>query len=125
MSRRYLMGIARQLVSPKADEPISYRLIVLGFLGASVFIVGFCLKMGMSFWIIIVYFAIWFAIAMAITRLRAELGSPVHDLHFIGPDEMLPRLLGIRRLGAVNLTGFAYLYCLKPRPPFTRHAAST
>ena len=63
--------------------------------------------MGMSFWIIIVYFAIWFAIAIAITRLRAELGSPVHDLHFIGPDEMLPRLLGIRRLGAVNLTGFA------------------
>ena len=25
---------------------------------------------------------------------------------------MLPRLLGIRRLGATNLTGFAYLYCL-------------
>jgi len=68
--------------------------------------------MGMTFWIIVVYFAIWFAISMAITRLRAELGSPVHDLHFIGPDEMLPRLFGIRRLGAVNLTGFTYLYCL-------------
>ena len=112
MSRRYLKGIARQLVSPKTDEPISYRLIVIGLLGGAAFIVAFCLKMGMSFWIIIVYFTIWFAIAIAITRLRAELGSPVHDLHFIGPDEMLPRLLGIRRLGATNLTGFAYLYCL-------------
>ena len=112
MGRRYLKGVARQLISPKADEPISYRLIVIGLLGGAAFIVGFCLKMGMSFWVIIVYFAIWYAIAIAITRLRAELGSPVHDLHFIGPDEMLPRLLGIRRLGATNLTGFAYLYCL-------------
>ena len=112
MSRRYLRGIARQLVSPKAGEPISYRLIVIGLLGGAAFIVGFCLKMGMNFWVIVVYFAIWYAIAIAITRLRAELGSPVHDLHFIGPDEMLPRLLGIRRLGATNLTGFAYLYCL-------------
>ena len=112
MSRRYLKQVARQLVSPRADEPISYRLILIALLGAATFIVGFCLKMGMSFWIILVYFVIWFAIAMAITRLRAELGSPVHDLHFIGPDEMLPRLLGIRRLGAVNLTGFAYLYGL-------------
>ena len=112
MSRRYLKGVARQLISPKADEPISYRLIVIGLLGGAAFIVGFCLKMGMSFWVIIVYFVIWYAIAIAITRLRAELGSPVHDLHFIGPDEMLPRLLGIRRLGATNLTGFAYLYCL-------------
>ena len=58
------MGIARQLISPKPDEPISYRLIVLGLLSGSAFIVGFCLKMGMGLWIIIVYFAIWFAIAI-------------------------------------------------------------
>ena len=69
--------------------------------------------MGMSFWIIIVYFGIWFAIAMAITRLRAELGSPVTRFAFHrGPMKCCRRLLGIRRLGSVNLTGFAYLYCL-------------
>ena len=39
-------------------------------------------------------------------------GSPVHDLHFIGPDEMMPRMFGIRSLGAANLTGFSYLYFL-------------
>ena len=122
MSRRYLKQIFDSIFtrnnklhprgSPSQDEPISYRLILIALIAGSAFIVGFCLKMGMSLWIIIVYFAIWFAIAIAITRLRAELGSPVHDLHFIGPDEMLPRLVGIRRLGAVNLTGFAYLYFL-------------
>lgn len=122
MSRRYLKQIIVSLftrnyklsdrASPSRDEPVSYRLIFFALIAGSVFIIGFCLKIGMSLWIIVVYFAIWFAIAIAITRLRAELGSPVHDLHFIGPDEMLPRLVGIRRLGAVNLTGFAYLYFL-------------
>ena len=121
MSRKYLKQILSNLftrsnsklnVSTKSDEPVSYRLMCVAFLAGIVFIVAFCIKMDMSLWVIIVYFAIWFAIAIAITRLRAELGSPVHDLHFIGPDEMLPRLIGIRRLGAVNLTGFAYLYFL-------------
>lgn len=121
MSRRYLKQIFSNLfarshtkdnISTQSDEPISYRLMCVALLAGIVFIIAFCIKMDMSLWVIIVYFAIWFAIAIAITRLRAELGSPVHDLHFIGPDEMLPRLIGIRRLGAVNLTGFAYLYFL-------------
>lgn len=122
MSRKYLKQILSTLfsrshpkdkISTKSDnEPVSYRLICIALLAGAVFIVAFCMKMDMSLWVIIVYFAIWFAIAIAITRLRAELGSPVHDLHFIGPDEMLPRLIGIRRLGAVNLTGFSYLYFL-------------
>ena len=122
MSRKYLKQILSTLfsrshpkdkISTKSDnEPVSYRLICVALLVGAVFIVAFCMKMDMSLWVIIVYFAIWFAIAIAITRLRAELGSPVHDLHFIGPDEMLPRLIGIRRLGAVNLTGFSYLYFL-------------
>ena len=66
----------------------------------------------MSIGIIIAFFIIWFAIGIAITRLRAELGSPVHDLHWVGPDEMLPSILGVRRIGVTNLVGFTYLYVL-------------
>lgn len=121
MSRRHLKQIIQGVFSrnilydkdsQNQNEPVPYPLVLITLLCGIAFIIGFCLKMGMSLWIIIVYFAIWFAIAIAITRLRAELGSPVHDLHFIGPDEMLPRLVGIRYLGAVNLTGFSYLYFL-------------
>ena len=122
MSRRYLLSIGQSVFSrnnkflngnlKNKSEPVSYTLILISFICGVAFIIGFCLKMGMSLWVVIIYFIIWFAIAIAITRLRAELGSPVHDLHFIGPDEMLPRMVGIRRLGPVNLTGFAYLYFL-------------
>jgi hypothetical protein len=117
MSRRHLREVGRQIFSwsnenRSAREPLSYRLSLLGFIGGFAFIIFFCLKTGMSLWVTILFFVIWLAISIAITRLRAELGSPVHDLHFIGPDEILPRLFGVRRLGAANLTGFSYLYFL-------------
>ena len=117
MSRQHLKQVWKRIFSSdrkrdSADEPISYRSALLGVIFGLIFIVAFCLKMGMSLWVIVLFFAIWFAISIAITRLRAELGSSVHDLHFIGPDEMLPRMFGVRRLGAANLVGFSYLYFL-------------
>ena len=45
-----------------------------------------------------------------LTRMRAELGSPVHDQHYAGPDRMMYSVFGAKQLGASNLTGLAYLY---------------
>ena len=89
-----------------------------------IFIVLFCLQVQMSVNIIAPFFAIWFTIGIAITCLRAELGSPVPDLHFIGPDEILPSILGVRHIGTPNLVGFSYLYVLKSSTLFTLYAAS-
>jgi hypothetical protein len=89
---------------------MSYPWTVFWLLASFGFIVAFCLATGMSLWVIILFFAIYYAISTAVTRMRAELGSPVHDLHFLGPDEILPRTMGTRRFGAQNLTMFAYLF---------------
>jgi hypothetical protein len=117
MSRRHLGQVARRMTSPRKrldtdDEPIPYPIALIGLSIGLTSIGLFCARMGMSLWVVALFFAIWYAISIAITRLRAELGSPVHDLHFIGPDEMLPRMFGVRTLGAANLTGFSYLYFL-------------
>lgn len=93
-----------------SEEPMPYRFAIFGLIAAFVFLVGFCKYAGMSIWVILMFFGIYYAISTAVTRMRAELGSPVHDLHFIGPDEMLPRMFGTRRLGASNLTMFSYLF---------------
>ena len=89
---------------------MSYRVTVLGIIVSLVFIVGFCKTAGMSVWVVLAFFGIYYAISTAVTRMRAELGSPVHDLHFIGPDEMMPRIFGTRLLGPHNLTIMAYLF---------------
>ncbi|MBI1925211.1 hypothetical protein HYR99_13295, partial [Candidatus Poribacteria bacterium] len=93
-----------------SDEPMSYRMATLGLIGSALFLAIFCKAAGMSLWVILLFFVIYYAISTAVTRMRAELGSPVHDLHFIGPDEMMPRMFGTRALGPKNLTMFAYLF---------------
>jgi len=87
-----------------------YRLAMFGLIAGVAFLVGFCRSAGMSIWVILMFFGIYYTISTAVTRMRAELGSPVHDLHFMGPDEMLPRIFGTRRLGPSNLTMFGYLF---------------
>lgn len=117
-TRKHLLQVWRKIFYAKSnnkrlindsDEPMSYRATMLGILGSLIFIVGFCKIARMSIWVILVFFGIYYAISTAVTRMRAELGSPVHDLHFIGPDEMMPRIFGTRLLGPQNLTMFAYL----------------
>jgi hypothetical protein len=75
-----------------------------------VFLVVFCYKIGMSLWVIATFFGLFFGLATGITRMRAELGSPVHDQHYAGPDRMMYSVFGAKRLGPSNLTGLAYLY---------------
>lgn len=116
MSRAHLKHVIGQVLRPTRDgsdgEAFRYRATAIMIVCAAAFIAVFWAKAGMSPWVIVLYFTIWMAVSLAITRLRAELGSPVHDLHFIGPDEILPRVFGVRRLGGSNLTTFSYLYFL-------------
>jgi hypothetical protein len=47
-----------------------------------------------------------------VARIRAEFGPPVHDFHFIGPDEMLPRLMGVSAFRPGDLAMFTCLFTI-------------
>ncbi len=126
VSRRHIKEVFRKVVGYRtdlddSDEPMRYRTAVLGAVGGMAFIFFFCSKFGvssifygsaagMSSLVIMVFFAIYFGISTAVTRMRAELGSPVHDLHYSGPDQIMVRVLGTRRLGAGNLSFFSMFW---------------
>ena len=114
LSRRYLLRVFLGIFSSKekvdeSKEPLRYRTALLLIVGGMVFLTLFCHKAGMSVFIAVIFFIIYFALSTAITRMRAELGSPVHDIHWIGSDEVLVRFYGTRALGAQNLTFFSFL----------------
>ena len=94
------------------DEALSYPTATLGIVVGLILIVLFCTQLGMSAWFALLYFLIYFALGMTITRIRAELGPPVHDLYGVGPDYVITRITGTRKLGTGNLTGLAMLYWL-------------
>ena len=91
-------------------EPIRYRTAVLGLVVVFVFMILFCRRGGGTVWITLIFFAFYYVISIAITRMRAELGTPVHDLHYSGPDQILTKSIGTRNLGRGNLAMFSMFW---------------
>ena len=114
-TRRHLLNVAKKIFTgdPSIDdskEPLPYRWAVVGLLLSFGFLFTYSKLAGMSSWVIVLFFLIYYMIAIAVTRMRAELGSPVHDLHFLGPDSTMPKIFGTRKLGPQNLTVMTYYY---------------
>jgi len=90
-----------------SEEPMSYRLAVFGALAGFLFLVIFSAAAGMSPLVAVAFFAIYFALAVLITRVRAEFGFPVHDLHQMGPHSTMIRMFGAGHFRPRDLTLFS------------------
>ncbi len=111
-SRKYLQNLlgAKTHSTPTRDEPMSPRTLVLALIAGVVFLTLFSLKAGMSLWAILVFFGLYFAFSTAVSRMRAELGSPMHDLHYTGPERVMVAAVGTRPLGPNNLSMFSFFW---------------
>ena len=107
--------IFRRGRSEDLDEPIRYRTAVIGIVIGMVFLTLFCYQAGMSLLIILPFFVIFFMLSTAITRMRAELGPPTHELVNMNAGNMLVDILGTRRVGANNLTVFPFFWFFSGR----------
>jgi len=58
----------------------------------------------MTPWVFIVFFALYFAMSLAITRIRTELGIPEHAFFAVTPQESMITITGTRVYGNRNLT---------------------
>jgi len=125
--KEYSQGSAAQQLAPvnfsfSRFAPSDENLAALGFLVCFVGLVALCVWQGMSWWLALMFFAGYFLIAVGITRIRAQLGSPVHDLHFAGPDRMLLFVSGSQNLSKRDLCfltlfgGFNRAYRGHPMP---------
>ena len=93
-----------------SDEPMRYRWAFVGMAGGLVGLVAFSVALGLAWWLGVLFFLIYFALALAITRMRAELGTPVHDLHFTGPDWALSDVLGTQGMAPGGLAAFSLFF---------------
>ncbi len=110
--RKYLKNLFGTKVDATStrDEPMSHRPLILAFIAGIAFLIFFCLRAGMSLWAILVFFGLYFAFSTAVSRMRAELGSPMHDLHYTGPERIMVAAVGTRRLGPNNLSMFSFFW---------------
>jgi hypothetical protein len=105
-----------------AEEPLPPRVAAIGALLGLVLLFFFFRLAGMGGWLSVGFLLIYFGLAVGITRMRAELGPPVHDLHHAGPDSFLPAVLGPTSLQKTDLMmlamswGFNRAYRTHPMP---------
>ncbi len=120
---RKVLGIAQRHDEPPPDdsgEPMRYRTAAGLFTAGMLFLFFFCYQMGMTFWAVGLFFLFYFPMIIGITRIRAEIGPPLHQLIFVDPGRTMVLALGTRRLGPGNLMGLTFLYpfvrCFRAHP---------
>lgn len=116
-SRRHLKTLVahafrNRRVPHESREPMSYRMALLGALFGFGLLLILAHRLGMSWWIGVLFFGFYLVLSTGITRMRAESGIPAHDLHFMGGDYVLPAVLGTRLLSRQDLSLFPLFFFL-------------
>lgn len=114
--RRHLLAAVRQALNfarsgeaEDANEPLPYRVALVGGLAGFLFLVAFGIAIGMSPWLPIAYFGLYYLYVITFTRIRAEAGLPWG----FGPDMNVHQLIqsvgGSRALTFSNQVGLNLL----------------
>jgi hypothetical protein len=115
LDRRYLAQVARRALGLKSvlreegQEAFGYRGAALGVLVGLAFLWWFLSRAGMQAWAVLAFLGIYFPMALVISRMRAQLGPPTHQLSACMPNSVLPTLFGTRLLGPRTMGMFLAL----------------
>jgi len=113
-TRKHVLSAVRSALGGlKLDdggEPLPYRIALWGAIVGVACLIVFCMQAGMSFAGISIWLAFYLLISLGIARIRAELGSPVHDLHFMGPEVGLLEIAGAQLWGKKNLIMYSFFF---------------
>jgi hypothetical protein len=88
---------------------MQYRGSFVGLAAGTVALALFSALLGLSFWTAALFFCIYFLLAIIITRVRAELGTP-HEIYFVNPRLIMVTLFGTQAIGAQALTALSVMY---------------
>lgn len=88
-------------------ELMAPRTAALGVLLGMTYLVWFSMKAGMTPWVAVAYMLIYIALSVMITRMRAELGPPAHEVLGIGANVTLLTLVGASHLTPGTLAAFS------------------
>lgn len=95
---------------PSAEEPLSARMAFGGLIVGMLTLIAFGYVVGLPLWMSAAFFILYYLISLGVTRMRAEMGAPVHDLHFLGPDTTLATVIGTSNLHPQTMVALTILH---------------
>ncbi len=106
VARNYLKEVWQQILhgQPRGENGVPHRfaffllLFSLGCLAE----VGF--QIGLPLWMIAFAVGLFLVFSTALTRMRAQIGAPSHEMAFMGPNQMLVDFVGTQGLSMASVS---------------------
>ena len=116
LDRQYLLQVLRKAIglpsrADDSEEAFSYRTAVFGALVGLGFLWYFLARTGMTHQVIGIFLFLYFIMAMVMSRMRAHLGPPNHEMYGAMPEFALTQFPGTRAMGP---RGMGMLAILRP-----------
>ena len=92
-----------------AKERREFRTAFICLAAGVVFLGWFSSTIGLVWWVALLFFSLFFLLAIALTRVRAELGAP-HEIYYVSPRTVLVTVFGVNAIGAQSLTALSVLF---------------
>ena len=93
----------------RAGEVMSYRAALFGALGGMLAVTALLTWCGLSFWIALALFALYFLFQLTITRIVVEAGAGWHFAPACNPHQLIFSTVGMQGFAPRDLTMLAYL----------------
>lgn len=100
-SRGYLKEIWHEIRTghnPEAGYALSARRAFIGLLVSLGILIGLGVAVGLPWWLVTIYVLLYMAFSVVVTRLRAQLGAPIHEMAFMGPHQLMIAFTGTQNL---------------------------
>ena len=97
-------------VAPEMRDTTNYRWVFAGLVAGILFLFIFSGYGGMAIWMIALYFLIYYLLALGITRVRAEVGPPTHEMFVANPRQFILDAFGSRAIPPQSLTMMSLYY---------------
>ncbi len=103
LGRSYLRQVVRKVLGLRSvlddsGEAFSYRGAVIGLLVALGFLIYFFSRGGMTAPLTLAWAAYFLLLGLAVTRIRAQLAPTTFELWWIGPNHVLPMVIGTKSM---------------------------
>jgi len=117
-TRRHLIEMVKKAIGMSTDiddanEPLPYRWAFFGTIFSGAFVLWFLNVVGVEMWVVAVFLLMFILLALAITRVRAELGTP-HEIsagdHYANPLYIMSFMLGTKNMLPSSQTGLSLLH---------------
>ncbi len=106
VARGYLKGVWNQIRvgHPKGDRGVPHRFAFFGLIASLVGLSVLTIAIGIPLWMTAVSTILFLMFSIALTRLRAQIGAPSHEMAFMGPNQLLVDFVGTRGISEAGIS---------------------